>query len=310
MFIKIVKKTSLAANYFQEAQALYATTHANILKIRCATEDTNNVYLVMDICPNGSVQSLYNASFLTCRNILKIAHDFLSGLHFVHAKGLIHFDVKPSNILLTGSWTAVLADFGLAQWVNNQGFATPQSLYNNHIPPEIYISTSLTSLSDIYQAGVTIYRMCNGDAIFRSQIQRHRNIHQAVQNGNFPDRNGYLPHVPKKLRRVINKAMKPAPNGRYQAVLDFQNALAQVDDNIDWQCATLGNTWHWERQTPTHCICFETTPSSSSALTFNASSYKINTSNRQRRSISAWCRNDIPNAQWGAYCTNALEVLS
>lgn len=310
VFIKIINKGNLRAAYFQEAQQLYAAEHPNVLKIRCATQNDNFVFLVMNICHGGSVQKICEKKFITCRRALKIAQDFLSGLHYVHTQHLIHFDIKPSNILLQGNGTAVLADFGLAEWVNPQGFAAPESIYSTHMPPEWDLQSggNLTTLSDIYQAGITLYRMCNGEKFYRSQVPVGDKIFDEIKAGRFPNRKMYLPHVPKALRRIINKAINVNPDDRYQAIIDFQNALAKLSSNLDWECENeREGFWKWSRQTQTQCVCFET---EMDPKTFSGGGYQINLSTKKRRAIMKTKCSGLPNNQWEKVCTSALEKLS
>lgn len=310
VFIKVINKADLRTAYFEEAQQLYAAEHPNVLKIRCATQNDNYVFLVMNICHGGSVQEICEQGFLTCRRALKIAQDFLSGLHYVHTRHLIHFDIKPSNILLQGNGTAVLADFGLAERVNPQGFAAPEGIYSTHMPPEWDLQSggNLTTLSDVYQAGITLYRMCNGEKFYRSQVPAGDKIFDEIRAGRFPNRKMYLPHVPKALRRIINKAIQVNPDDRYQAIIDFQNALAKLSSNLDWECENeREGSWKWSRKTQTQCLCFET---EMDPKTFSGGGYQINLATKKQRAIMKAKCSGLPNNQWEKVCTSMLENLS
>lgn len=74
----------------------------------------------------------------------------------------MHFDIKPNNIMISNRNEAMLSDFGLSQLVNEESRAAPEFGYHFHVPPE-YFSLSTNDYNftyDIYQAGLTIYRMC------------------------------------------------------------------------------------------------------------------------------------------------------
>ncbi len=164
LVMKQVRKASIAdpAKYFSEASRLYDARHPNVVDVKYACEDQDFIYLAMPKY-QGSVHAVLTKRFLTVREVVTLGFDFLSGLHHVHTKGLLHFDVKPSNVLLNDAGRAALADFGLTQRVDMAGLATPEKLYGKQWPPEALTSSpSLAVTSDIYQAGFTLYRMANG----------------------------------------------------------------------------------------------------------------------------------------------------
>jgi len=108
-----------------------------------------------------------------------------------------------------------------------------------------------TSLSDIYQTGLLLYRAANGEAFWLSQVMKGTTqLQERVRRGRFPERNRFLPHVPERLRRVIRKALMVDPRRRYQSAVEFATALGTVAPTLDWQYSEpAGNvaTWRAER---------------------------------------------------------------
>lgn len=221
--------------YFNEAAILYNVQHPNIAKIQHATEDNNNVYFSMPFYKKGSIESLINTRFLTIKEIIQFSLDFLNGLHFVHTKELIHFDIKPTNILIDDNGKAILTDFGLSKYTDNNGLSFPDKIYPFHIPPEMLQGSVMSNKADIYQVGMTLYRMCNGNENYSLQLNKYSSdseFKDDVIKGKFPDRNFYLPHIPKKLRKIINKALNVNTDDRYKTVLDLSNELSTIDKNL------------------------------------------------------------------------------
>jgi serine/threonine protein kinase len=172
--------------------------------------------------------------FLSVREIIKYAFDFLNGLHFIHTKKLVHFDVKPTNILIDDSNKALMADFGLAKQLSDDGVADPDKMYGKHFVPEFFSTDPLTTASDVYQAGLTLYRMCNGNENFFAQhASKGAAIETEILAGRFPDRVYYLPHIPKKLRKIIKKALEVRIDKRYETILEMMNDIAVVDLCLD-----------------------------------------------------------------------------
>ncbi len=239
-----------ASNLFNESKILYCVKHPNIMEIQHASYDADNVCFVMPICKNGSINSLIEQRYLTSREIIKYSLEFLSGLHYIHTKKLIHFDIKPTNILIDNNGKAILTDFGLSKFVDAYGFAQPNKIYQTHKPPEGCDDYKFyTNLSDIYQAGVTIYRLCNGNVIYKKQYEGKTlgELEKNIKKGIFPDRKFYLPHISQQLRVIINKAMHINPDKRFQTVLDLMNKLSNIADNhiLDWRYETLANIEKW-----------------------------------------------------------------
>lgn len=245
-------------NLFTESKVLYANRHPHIVDIQYASYDEENVYISMPKYKNGSLDAIINKRYLTVREIIKFSLEFLSGLHYIHTNNLVHFDVKPTNILLNDNMKAVLTDFGLAKYVNEYGLATPDMIYNTHKPPEFFKNEKLSNKSDIYQAGVTLYRLCNGNATFKEQFYSSKNWEKDVMCGNLPNRKIYLPHIPKSLQKIINTAMEINPDKRYDTVLDMINKLSNISENLDWIFEEVGtNQFVWSRinEAGTHNDC-------------------------------------------------------
>jgi eukaryotic-like serine/threonine-protein kinase len=251
--IKQIKKETMKVDeYFKEAHILYNHPHPNITEVNYASFQDEYVYISMPYYKNGSINSLINKRFLTVREIIKYSLDFLLGLHYIHTQGLIHFDVKPTNILINDSDRAMLTDFGLAKYVDAYATAVPDKMYTVQMAPEYILQEDLTLHHDIYQAGVTLYRMCNGNKHFYSQVQQLSDLEKAIVEGKFPNRNAYLPHIPKQLIKIINKMLSVDPDDRPKNLLEVVNALSKIDKNLDWQYNIDNNTrtevWSLEKE--------------------------------------------------------------
>ena len=245
LVVKEIKKSDFSNpdEYFTEAKILYSMQHPNVAEIQYASEKDQFIYLSMPFYPDGSLENLYNKRSLTIREVIKYSLDFLKGLHFIHTKGLIHLDVKPGNVLINPSGVAVLTDFGLSKYVNPLDVAAYDKVYNEHRYPESFLTSLASKQSDIYQVGVTLYRMCNGDDLFR--LQKPNLTKDNILAGKYPDRNFFLPHIPQALIQVIKKAMSVNPIDRYGSVLDLMNDLSKIDKNLDWR-------YNSDKQTGTH----------------------------------------------------------
>jgi serine/threonine protein kinase len=197
----------------------------------------------------GSVGRLISDRYMTVREIVTIGGQVLSGLHNIHSKGLIHFDVKPDNILLSDRGEGLLSDFGLTKHMNLMGRAGQDRLYPKTIPPEAIGRDQFERTFDIYQFGLTLYRMCNSNELFYQQLNAYgidpafdqESFHFDLRNGRFPDRDAFVSHIPTRLRNIIKTCLEPTTTDRYQSAIDVANALAEVDGaTLDWQFTMTG----------------------------------------------------------------------
>ncbi|CAE6766058.1 Serine/threonine-protein kinase PknD [Paraburkholderia domus] len=231
--------------YFHEASILYESSHPYVVPIHYGCFDNDAIHIAMPYYARGSIASLLNQRFLTVREVIRFGVQFLAGLHNIHSKGLIHFDIKPDNILISDRGEALLSDFGLAKRTNKDGLAAPDMAYSRMITPERARQEADFSFShDIYQAGLTLYRMTAGNTAFDTQWNAFidkgaldaKRFVNAVAQGTFPDRSAYPEHIPQKLRSIIKKCLECDPAIRYTSVLQITNALAEIDDQgIDWK---------------------------------------------------------------------------
>ncbi len=257
--VKEIKKDKLQkqlengdrVSFFDEARKLYNSAHPNVVSVQHSTDCKDNVYISMPYYKNGSLNSLMNQRFLTVREIIKYSLDFLGGVHFIHTNNLTHFDIKPTNILFNDNMKAMIADFGLSKYTDKFGLAKYTVFYRSHFPPECYEVDVASKAVDIYQAGLTLYRMCNGNNNYKTQFSKLKDenkVKEAILKGQFPNKT-FLPHIPKKLRRIINKALKTDPDDRYATILDMMNDISKVEENLDILFRVTGKTFKWEIET-------------------------------------------------------------
>lgn len=255
---KEIKTSSFSdvSEYFSEAEKMHNVAHPNVIPVHFAGTGSDNsisyVYIVMDYCPTGSLESLHEKKLLTVEEIVRFALQFLTGLAYIHSKGIVHFDIKPSNILIKKDGVAAITDFGIAKWLKSSDAVAPSKVYGPHVTPEVINTGTQTELSDIYNVGLTLYRLCNELDEWDQQLRiahnkPQRSFEHEVINGKFPDRNTFLPHIPKKLREIISNAIQINPDNRYNSVREMMNEISTVKRYLQWQMKIDGSdTGHEE----------------------------------------------------------------
>lgn len=279
------------SDLFSEAKAMEASgNHPNVMLIRyacdCPTED--KIGLVMPLCKNGSLLQRIDAGPLPLREVVRVTLGWLSGLHQIHLAGYIHYDVKPSNILFSDNNAPMVADFGQTRLVGPTGTSALPPLYPDGVPPEFYTSSVGTVETDIYHAGLTLYRSVNGNPFFRDQVPTDdTEREQQTKDGTFPDRDAYLSHVPTALRAVIRKALSVNPCDRYPSATDMQDAVANVAVPLDWRTTIYPDgaiTWQASRIGQSDLV-IELVPS---GKRWAVRQYTESGGVRRRRELSKW----------------------
>jgi serine/threonine protein kinase len=214
---------------------MFASTHPNVVPIIYACTTPSLVCLAMPYFRKGSLQDRIDTGPPPLRDAYRIADRFLGALSQIHVANFLHFDLKPSNVLFSDKDEPMIADFGQARLFDPNGTAAFPAMYKWGVPPEVYTHAVGVVESDIYQAGLTLYRLFNGDPEFRNQCaQLTEPLPNAIQKGRLPRRDRFLPHIPAGIRRVVRRALKVDPAHRYHTALEFQDALARVRVPLNW----------------------------------------------------------------------------
>lgn len=245
-------KTKDIYNSLFEASVLeYLWNSDYIVKIFDAQILDSGFRINMEYLSNGSVQGLLNKNgFLDNKTILRVSECVLQWLEYAHTKNILHLDVKPWNILVENENIYKLSDFWLSWLIKIDWTCDFKAIYNFHIPPENIVSQKLaTPQTDIYMFGMTMYRLLNWDSHFHGQIdgKSSEDILRHIQKWEFPNRNDYLPHVHKKLRRVINKCIEIDLTKRYKTIREIRSDLSKIKLTYNWKLvANDSNILRWE----------------------------------------------------------------
>ena len=146
-----------------EASGLKAAEHPNVVRVHDVrqSEDGAAVLLLMEYCSGDSCADLYKVGPLPMDRVQGILCDTALGLKAVHARGMIHRDVKPGNILLTEQGRAKIGDFGLVTDVLLSGFAAGAG-YWDHLAHEFHKTRQTSIKTDVWALGMTAYRLLHG----------------------------------------------------------------------------------------------------------------------------------------------------
>ena len=222
--------------FVKEARALAQLSHPNIVAVYDVGEVDGAPFIVMEHLPGGSLkQRIERGGALRAGDAVRIAIEVANGLQFAHGKGIIHADLKPSNILFDANDTAKICDFGIAR-TPQEDADTPQLFATAmYVAPERVEGKGASIASDVYGLGLVLYEMLVSKPPFTSTnasvLLRDHVVRQPVPPSHL------RPSLPKELDTVALKALAKQPNLRYQKAHDFANALGHIE-NVDKELAT------------------------------------------------------------------------
>ncbi|MET4257379.1 serine/threonine protein kinase [Bradyrhizobium sp. S3.12.5] len=225
-----------------EGQRLSRAEHTNVLKVHGLLESQTSdaVHLVMDYCPGGCLQKKFEVGPMPLADARRYATHVTMGLAALHARGMIHRDIKPGNILLNKHGAAQLGDFGLVTDNIIVGYASGQG-YSDHLAPEVLNGGGTSVKSDVWALGMTIYRLLHG-AEWYSRLPKPRHV---AGKGGFAKHLPFLPHIPKAWRTLLRTMMNDDTNARYQSANAALAAYSKLDTTPRWDCVVTSDKVSW-----------------------------------------------------------------
>ena len=155
------------------------------------------IHLLGDAVPEERIAARSDRKPCRCRSKSASESDrgILSGLRQIHIAKVIHLDVKPTNILFADNDDILVADFGQARDLDPSGVSRVGRMYCYGIPPEVVQTGHGSIESDVFQAGLTLYRAVNGHPFWAAEVSACTDLRTGIINGTFPSRARFLPHV-------------------------------------------------------------------------------------------------------------------
>jgi serine/threonine protein kinase len=219
--IKIPRKGQLNAGeieqFFREARSAAQLRHPNIVPIHEVGRDQDTIFIVCDLVRGVSLSDWMTGQRPDCREVSQLCRTLAEALHHAHEHGVIHRDMKPSNIMIDESGEPHLMDFGLAKretnevtmTVDGQILGTPAYMSPEQAGGHGHWTDRRT---DIYSLGVILFELLTGEQPFRGNAQMQ--VHQRMVE-DAPDPRTLNRHIPRDLSTICLKCLERDPNGRY-----------------------------------------------------------------------------------------------
>jgi eukaryotic-like serine/threonine-protein kinase len=237
MLARVAVDEDARRKFSQEIELLKNLQHPHIVTILDSGAAGSAFYFVMEHCRGGSVADYMqaNGGSLAPAVAMPIMLQALEGLAFAHSKGVVHRDLKPPNILLTGTPahpTAKLADMGLAKNFDKAGFSgmtvtgafagTPFFMPKEQLTNFKYVKP----VTDVWSMGATFYNMLSGDT--PRDFPRGCDPMEVILRGEIIPLSKRAPGIPKGISAVLDKAIQANAKDRFQDAGEMLAALRKA----------------------------------------------------------------------------------
>jgi streptogramin lyase len=219
----LTEDAAFRGRFLEESQLAASLDHPNVVPIYAAGEAGEELYIAMRYVEGHDLKVLLRAGALDPKRAIRISSQVAAALDFAHERGLVHRDVKPSNVLLDANEHVYLADFGLTKRLG-EGRAVEPALFGtiDYVAPEQIRGEEIDGRADVYALGCLLYECLVGTSPFR------RGSDAATLFAHLEDAPPPLPGLDDVLSRALAKEPAERPQTCGELVDEAREALGIV----------------------------------------------------------------------------------
>src|SRR5262249_53369160 len=238
---ELASSQSARRRFEREARLASALDHPNICAIYDIGEADGLCYIVMPFLPGRTLKQVIAGQPLETLSAISIAIQMADALTAAHARGIVHRDIKPTNIIVNDEGQVKILDFGLAKILEEEDSGlsksrkdTDKSMTEIGVPygtlgyssPEQAAGERVDHRTDIFSLGVVLHEMITGRQPFKGR-NRIEILH-AVINEEADPITEYNPKAPEALQAIVDHAMAKRPRDRFATMAELRDALRNL----------------------------------------------------------------------------------
>ena len=207
-----------------EAKAAAKLNHPNIATIHSIEETDNELFIVMEYIKGVELSDKIKAGTIPAADAVKIATQIADGLDAAHKEGIIHRDIKSSNIMITDSGVVKVMDFGLAKLKGTSKLTKMGSTVGTiaYMSPEQSRSDEVDNRTDLWSLGVVLYEMLTGKVPFRGDYD------QAIIYSILNEEPHPASEIDKGIQQIIDKSLRKNREERYNNAGEMAEELRRI----------------------------------------------------------------------------------
>jgi WD40 repeat protein len=243
------------ARFRAEAEAIARLQHAHIVQVFEVGECGGLPFFSLEFCSGGSLDKKLNGTPLPPQEAAALVELLARAMQAAHAKGVVHRDLKPGNVLLAEDGTPKITDFGLAKKLDEAGRTATGAVLGtpSYMAPEQAGGDGkrIGPAADVYALGAILYETLTGRPPFRAATPLDT-ILQVVSAEPVPPRQ-LQPSLPRDLETICLKCLSKEPRKRYSAAADLADDLHRFLAGEPIRARPVGpveRSWRWCRRNP------------------------------------------------------------
>jgi len=242
-----------------EAKALSTLNHPHIVTVHEIESDHERDFIVMELVDGTSLQTLIPEHGAPPARLLQLAIPIADALAAAHARGIVHGDLKPANVMVRRDGTIKVLDFGLARLADADLDGPPDTVTDllalsvgriagtaAYMAPEQATGGRVDARSDIFSFGAMLYEIVTGTRAFEG-ASTAETLAAVVRAEPIP-LSRLAPRLPRDLERLILRCLRREPERRYQTMLDVKTELEEIKEGLNrgrWSRSAA--IWHNRR---------------------------------------------------------------